>query len=80
VSESAPSVPPDATLCSNLRSPKYYLLDRPPRSGRELLDASGECWCNRTMMRIGPDHDSVHPDHCTSRRACYRPLEVPLHA
>lgn len=59
-------------LCADLRSKKYYFLDRPARTAADLLDASNDCWCARTGMRMGPDDQVVDASDCVSGRACYR--------
>jgi hypothetical protein len=61
-------------ICADLRSKKWYFLDRPPQSADDVLDASNDCWCARTEMRIGPDREVVHPDDCRSGRGCFRPI------
>ncbi len=75
-SHSQPSAPAsaglDLPLCADLRSKKYYFLERPARVPADLLDASNDCWCARTQMRMGPDDMVVDPVDCVSGRACYR--------
>jgi hypothetical protein len=61
-------------ICAELRSKKYYLLGRPPRTSAEVLDASNDSWCARTDDRIGPDKDPVHPDDCRHGRKCFQSL------
>lgn len=61
-------------ICAELRTKKYYLLGRPPRSSAEVLDASNDCWCARTDDRLGPDKDPVHPDDCRRGRSCFQAL------
>ena len=61
-------------ICGELRSKRYFFLDGPPKSGRDLLDGSNDCWCARTMQKIGPDDDLVHPDDCGPQRTCFRPF------
>ena len=59
-------------FCGELRSKKYYFQTRPALVAADVLDASNDCWCARTQMRIGPDDEHVGPDVCTSGRACFR--------
>lgn len=65
----------DAVLgpfCGDLRTKKYYFLNRPARDASELLDASNDCWCARTQMRLGPDDQRVDAEDCRSGRTCFR--------
>jgi hypothetical protein len=59
-------------FCGELRSKKYYFLDRMPTEESDLLDGSGHCWCSHTKQAIGPDGELVAPSECTSERGCYR--------
>jgi hypothetical protein len=59
-------------FCGDLRAKKYYFLDRPALVAADLLDASNDCWCARTQMRLGPDDERVDPEDCKSARACFR--------
>ena len=59
-------------FCGDLRSKKYYFLKRPAQIPADLLDASNDCWCARTQMRLGPDDEGVDPPSCQSGRACFR--------
>jgi hypothetical protein len=59
-------------FCSDLRSKKYYFLDRMPTEESDLLDGSGHCWCSRTLQAIGPDGELAAPSECKSERGCYR--------
>ncbi len=61
-------------ICAELRSKKYYMLGRPPRTSDEVLDASNDCWCAVTSDRLGPDKDPVQPDDCRRGRSCFRSL------
>jgi hypothetical protein len=70
--------PRDRAPCAELRSKRYYFLERAPASVAELLDASNDCWCARTSAHIGPDGDVVAPELCCwPERGCFRP--VPAH-
>lgn len=65
----------DAVLgpfCGDLRTKKYYFLGRPARDASELLDASNDCWCARTQMRLGPDDQRVDAEDCRVGRTCFR--------
>ena len=62
-----------APPCAELRTKRWFFLDRPPRSGAELLDASNHCWCAVTASSLGPDGDVVDPLDCTPARACCAP-------
>ena len=52
MSTSTPRVSP---FCARLRTKKYYLSDNPALDEDELLDASCDSWCAKTMHRVGPD-------------------------
>ena len=58
-------------FCRELRTKKYYFLQRPALVPADLLDASNDCWCARTQMRLGPDDGGVDPDCCQAGRACF---------
>ncbi len=59
-------------FCGDLRTKKYYFLKRPAMEPADLLDASNDCWCARTQLRLGPDDESVDPADCSSGRVCFR--------
>jgi hypothetical protein len=61
-------------ICAELRSKKYYFLERAPMSSEEVLDASNDCWCAVSHDRIGPDLESVHPDICRAARKCFKSI------
>ena len=63
-----------SAFCRELRSKKYYFLQEMPTEAEHLLDATGHCWCLKTMQAIGPDGERAHTDGCTADRACYRSL------
>ncbi|MEO6711162.1 MAG: hypothetical protein ABI054_14750 [Planctomycetota bacterium] len=67
-------------FCGALRSKKYYFLKQPALVPADLLDASNDCWCARTQMRLGPDDDGVDPASCQAGRACYKAVgsETPV--
>ena len=65
---------PHGPFCADLRSKKWFTLDAPARDEDELLDASGHCWCRRTMLSVGQDGELVDPEDCRSGRGCHRAL------
>ena len=65
---------PDSPICAELRSKKYFFLERAPMSAAKILDNANDCWCNKTCDRLGPDGEQVHPDACRSERACFRSI------
>ena len=66
--------PLESPICADVRSKKYFFLQAAPMRSEDLLDASNDCWCNRTHDRVGPDGDGVHPDDCREARACFRAI------
>lgn len=67
-----PQGPGESALCADLRSKRYFFLDHAPVVPADLVDGSNDCWCERTMQKLGPDSDVVHPEDCTSARSCFR--------
>jgi len=63
--------PQRSPFCARLRTKKYYFLGRPAATEDELLDASCDAWCGKTMHRTGPDSELVDPEDCTARRGCF---------
>ena len=61
-------------FCGRLRSKKYYFLKAPPIQPSDILDASGHCWCQRTMGSVGPDGRLVDPETCRAGRRCFEPI------
>ena len=59
-------------FCREIRSKKYYTLQQMPTAEEHLLDASGWCWCSKTMQTFGPDGELVQPADCTAERGCYQ--------
>ena len=59
-------------FCGDLRSKKYFFLEQPARTPEQFLDASNDCWCARTQMRVGPDDEIVDVHDCQAGRACFR--------
>ncbi|HME90115.1 MAG TPA: hypothetical protein VKE49_01740 [Myxococcaceae bacterium] len=64
--------PLQSPFCGELRSKKFYLLNRPATEADDYLDESDHCWCYVTQQVIGPDGRQVDPYRCTQGRACYR--------
>lgn len=62
---------PQSPLCRELRSKKFFYLEALPLSASDIRDASGHCWCRRTMQVVGPDGNRVRPEGCTPGRDCY---------
>jgi hypothetical protein len=71
---SAPADFRRSPICADLRSKRYFFLQAPPMESSDVLDASNDCWCERSHDRVGPDKDLVHPDDCRAGRACFRSL------
>ncbi len=69
-----PVQPPISPFCVHLRSKKYYFLQGPALEEEDLLDASGDCWCSATAMKIGPDKEVVDPRDCRNGRPCFESL------
>jgi hypothetical protein len=59
-------------FCGDLRSKKFFLLDRIATSAEDYLDPSHHCWCYHTQQVMGPDGGIVKPDRCVPGRKCYR--------
>ncbi|MGA3067700.1 MAG: hypothetical protein ABSF29_12725 [Tepidisphaeraceae bacterium] len=59
-------------FCGELRSKKFFLLDRIASSAEDYLDPSGHCWCYHTQQVVGPDGNIVMPERCVPGRGCYR--------
>jgi hypothetical protein len=69
----SPSLPVIQTpFCGDLRSKKFFMLDRLPADHEDFLDPSGHCWCYHTQIALGPDGSHAGPDHCGPGRSCYR--------
>lgn len=60
-------------FCAHLCSKKAYFLLGPPRSAEDLLDASRQVWCRRTMEAVGPDDRLANPEGCRATRSCFEP-------
>jgi hypothetical protein len=67
-SEAAPIQTP---FCGQLRSKKYFMLDRLAVSPEDFIDATNHVWCCETQEVIGPDNRRVSTDNCRPGRACY---------
>ena len=72
--KTVPKTSLQSPICAELRSKKYFFLERAPLESAEVLDASNDCWCALTHDRVGPDLDGVHPDDCRASRTCFRSL------
>jgi hypothetical protein len=59
-------------FCGDLRSKKFFMLDKIATSAEDYLDASEHCWCYHTEQVIGPDSNIVMPERCVPGRTCYR--------
>jgi hypothetical protein len=70
--------PLESPFCADFRSKRYYFLERPAYERSEILDGSGDCWCGRTQLRLGPDDERVDPDDCQRGRACFRSASEPI--
>ena len=58
-------------FCGQLRSKKYFMLDRLATSPEDFIDAANHVWCCETQEVIGPDNRRVSTDNCRPGRACY---------
>jgi hypothetical protein len=61
-------------FCAHLRTKKSYFLREPALKEEDLLDASGYCWCRKTMIALGPDGDAARPSDCREGRACFESI------
>jgi hypothetical protein len=59
-------------FCGDLRSKKFFMLDRIPTTPADFYDPSGHCWCYHTQQPVGPDGELVMPERCGPGRKCYR--------
>ena len=59
-------------VCADLRSKKWFFLERPPRTPADLLDGSCALWCERTGLAVGPHNAVVDAELCTPDRRCFR--------
>ncbi len=61
--------------CRFLRTKKMYI---PEKAGLALVEKdypaeSPHCWCNKTMIELGPDDSPVSIKDCTNvKRPCHR--------
>jgi hypothetical protein len=69
-----PRPAPASPFCVHLLSKKSYFLRRPPAEEADLLDASGHCWCRKTMLVLGPDGRPVEPAECRPGRPCFESI------
>ncbi|HEV8133353.1 MAG TPA: hypothetical protein VGP85_01690 [Pyrinomonadaceae bacterium] len=58
-------------FCGQLRSKKYFMLDRLARSAEDYIDGANHVWCFETQEVIGPDNCRVTPENCGPGRSCY---------
>jgi hypothetical protein len=63
---------PETAFCGDLRSKRFFMLDRLPTQASDFLDSSGVCWCYHTQQAIGPDGGHATPHECVPGRRCYR--------
>jgi hypothetical protein len=68
----APASPLLSPFCGELRSKKFFMLNKMPTEAAHYLDDADHCWCYVTQQVIGPDGGKVHPQQCTSGRGCYK--------
>lgn len=61
-------------FCVHLRTKKSYFLREPALEEGDLLDASGYCWCRKSMLALGPDGEPVRPEDCRAGRACFESI------
>ena len=66
-----PTKLPVSPYCKHLRSKKWFFLQGPALTEDDILDASNDCWCEATFMKLGPDGDVVEPEGCKHGRACF---------
>jgi hypothetical protein len=64
-------------FCGDLRSKKFYMLDRLPTEAADFYAPSGHCWCYHTQQPVGPDGELVMPERCGPNRKCYRSALAP---
>jgi len=65
------AAPLQSPFCGQLRSKKYFMLDRLASSAEDYIDAANHVWCCETQEVIGPDNRRVSTDNCVPGRACY---------
>ena len=61
--------------CRFLRTKKMYIPAQAERAlvEREYPAESPHCWCNKTMMELGPDDLPVSIEDCANTdRVCHR--------
>ena len=58
-------------FCGQLRSKKYFMLDRLATSAEDYIDGANHVWCFETQEVIGPDNGRVDPVRCNPGRSCY---------
>ena len=63
--------PVQSPFCGQLRSKKYFMLDRLATSAEDYIDGANHVWCFETQEVIGPDNCRVAPENCGPGRSCY---------
>ena len=71
VETSEMSTPLQSPFCGQLRSKKFFMLDRLATSADDYIDSANHVWCCETQEVIGPDNQRVHPEGCGPGRSCY---------
>jgi len=65
------ATPVQSPFCGQLRSKKYFMLDRLGTRAEDYIDGANHVWCFETQEVIGPDNCRVAPENCGPGRACY---------
>jgi hypothetical protein len=61
-------------FCVHVQSKKLFFATAPPMTIDDVLDASRQCWCRKTMQILGPDGEVVDPRDCQRGRACFESI------
>ena len=69
--EATAAAPVQSPFCGQLRSKKYFMLDRLATGAEDYIDGANHVWCFETQELIGPDNYRVAPESCTPGRSCY---------
>jgi len=67
----ATAAPIQSPFCDQLRSKKFFKLDRLATSSADYIDAANHVWCCETQEVFGPDNGRVEPEKCGPGRSCY---------
>ena len=70
-SETTLATPVQSPFCGQLRSKKFFMLDRLATSAKDYIDGANHVWCFETQEVIGPDNCRVAPENCGPGRSCY---------